>query len=215
MKISIVLLALFLQACGGATASDIQKPIRIAALGDSITQAFMCDRSPGDVDCYPRAVQSKSWPAKLEALNSRLNVSSYAIAGCQLAVCRSETDLSVWLPADYVVLLFGVNEAAAGIPVDTFIASIKSSIDTRPGVKYIVIKPPLHFPFGDSVTDEKAKRLLPQYRAALDSLTNAVVIDPLGTADWWCDLKRDPHPCEAAHEAIAQAVNATIQKIEL
>jgi hypothetical protein len=209
LTLAIVAIALSLQGCGGATATPVPQPLRVAALGDSITQAFMCDRDAGDMDCYPRAVQSKAWPAKLAALNPRLNVSSYAAAGCQLVKCSYEFALSAFLPVDYVVMLYGVNESAAGVPVATFIDSLKYQIAARPS-KYIIVKPPVHFPAADPATDASIKLLLPQYRAALDSIAGATVIDPLGETDWWCDLKRDQHPCEPAHIAIAKAVNAAL-----
>jgi hypothetical protein len=214
--ISILFLSLMLHGCGGsapATATSIPVQLRVAALGDSITQAFMCDRDPGDVECYPRSVQSKAWPAKLAALNPKLNVSNYASAGCKMAYCTYEFAMSKFLPADYIVMLYGVNEAGATIPVDAFIATIRSAIDARPIPKYIIIKPPLRFPAADPTTDSNFKLYLPQYRAALDSLNGpgVTVIDPLGTTDWWCDITRDQHPCEPAHDAIAKAVNAAIK----
>ena len=204
--------AFLLVGCGGENAVAQTKPLRVAALGDSITQAFMCDRDAGDVECYPRAVQHKAWPAKLAALNDNLNVSAYAIGGCQLAICVSELDMSAWLPADYVVWLYGVNEAVNGVPVDTFIANQRAAIALRPGIPHIIIKPPVHFPIPDPATDQRIKTMLPQYRSALDALNGpgVVVIDPLGEQDWWCNLARDQHPCEPAHTAIAQAVNNAI-----
>lgn len=205
-------LSLDLVGCGGADAFAQVKPLRVAALGDSITQAFMCDRDVGDLECYPRAVQHKAWPAKLAALNPALKVSTYAIGGCQLAICVSELDMSAWLPADYVVWLYGVNEAVNAVPVDVFISNMRAAIARRPGVPHIIIKPPIRFPIPDPTVDANIRTFLPQYRSALDALTGpgVVVIDPLGTTDWWCDLKRDQHPCEPAHTAIAQAVNAVI-----
>ena len=215
--ISFFITSILLSGCGGGSSGVSQaqsKPIVVAALGDSITQAFFCDKEAGDIECFPRAVQSKAWPAKLASMNTNIHVSSYAIAGCTLSGCTSEHTLSAFLPSDYIVWMYGVNEAVQGVPSEMFIAQQRAAIALRPSVPHIIIKPPMHFPIADASTDASIRMLLPQYRAALDSLNGpgVVVIDPLGGRDWWCNLAKDQHPCEPAQDEIAKSVNSVIGK---
>jgi lysophospholipase L1-like esterase len=202
-----ILLAL-LSACGGGSSpiseakAEPPKPV-ILAFGDSITAGYM------PVDGVHQLRQDLSYLSDLKPLG---HVITAAVGGATAEHGRHSQ--AYWLravPADVVVVMFGINDAVYSVPPATAMQHIGAIFEQWPQAKRIVLAEPLWSE--QTRASQEALNAMLKVQAAHWGATYIDLYTPSADLKPWCTADR--HPCADWHRAtgatVAEAVKTSLK----
>ena len=204
MRSLIFAALLALTACGGGGDSPINtsqaqapKPL-IIAVGDSITAGYI------PVGGYTQLRQDLSFTTELKQVGSVVTLAvggatSSDGLGYQAATLKG-------LPADVVVVMFGINDALKGLTAEQTSDNIDRIFGAFPGARRVVMAEPLWSEATRAtqaaLTEELRVRSVIWGARFVDLYTPSADLHPYCTAD--------RHPCEDWHRATGATVSAAV-----
>ena len=200
MRYVFFLVACLLAGCGGGGESPLKeaqaqtpRPL-ILAFGDSITAGYI------PVGGRLQLRQDLSYTRELAQVG---DVVTMAVGGATAAHGVGVQLASLkGLPADVVVVMFGINDAFAGGTVAETSDNIDRILSAYPGARRVVIAEPLWSEqtrtFQAALTEELRVRSLIWGARFVDLYTPSAGLQPYCTAD--------RHPCEDWHRATGRLV---------
>jgi lysophospholipase L1-like esterase len=159
MTMRLLAAALLLTACSNGAPVTTPSPApsypsRMAALGDSITRAFLVCGLPSDCveSSWSTGADVDSHATRLRALSGKpLDVANVAVSGARVADLPGQAATAVQSDAEYVTVLVGANDACrpsagAMTPVADFAAAFDRAMSALaeglPGAKVLVASIP-------------------------------------------------------------------------
>jgi lysophospholipase L1-like esterase len=137
---SVVLISGSLVGVGSATAVPNPYPTRMAALGDSITQAAMTCSALTSCPTYSWATGTNatvnSHASRIRAAGvTNLVANNYAVSGANSSGLNSQAQKAVTMAAQYVTIEIGANDACtrtvgAMTPVETYRTNVRTALTT-------------------------------------------------------------------------------------
>lgn len=204
MQILLLILALLLSACGGSEppikpAEASERPPLVLAFGDSITAGYM------PVSGVLQLRQDLSYLSQLRG--SGVVVTAAVGGATSEHGLKAQAQWLKGLPADHVIVMFGINDAVQGVSAQATAANIGGIFAAYPGAKRVVMSPPLW----SAETKARQKELndLLKVQAIIWGAQYIDLYTPSEDLRPWCAADR--HPCADWHEAAGKAVAAAIK----
>ena len=181
-----------------------EEPIKIVALGDSLTEGYGIDQK----DAYPALLE-----AALNKKGKKVKVYNAGISGSTTASAPKRLKWFLKLKPQILILALGANDGLRGVPIESTRANLKETIEMaqKQNIKVLLTGMMLPSNYGKKYTDD-FRKLFPALAKEMKIKLMPFLLKDVATIKE-LNLADGIHPNEKGHEIMVKNILPEVEAL--